>query len=267
VEGFDPASRAPDTRLPLVPGPRTPGHATGPTRTAAPVGPPEAAPPEAAPRDAAPRDAAPRDAAPRDGEPPGTDHGEPVDLGRWPVLDLPGMDPAHLLTLVTALDPRTAGADRNLGAVAGCEQVIRYLSALQVRHIAACAAHSDPVSDVKDAPTGAELTVAELAPMLGLSRGQATNRVTTAQGLVHDLPKLLTLVQAGTSTCTAPASSTTRCVRSWNPVPGSGTPCRTRSVSPPPPTPSPPAPSYGPRPAARSTSSTRALPNAATRRP
>jgi hypothetical protein len=120
-----------------------------------------------------------------------------VDLGAWPVLDVSSLDPADLVTLITASDPLTAGVQENLGVVAACEQVMRFISALQVRHIAGSVRHARPFSAVKGALTGAEESAAELAPMLGLSRGRATERVSTAEDLVNDSPKLLALVQAG----------------------------------------------------------------------
>jgi hypothetical protein len=107
------------------------------------------------------------------------------------------LPPARLLTLIQDYDPATAGADESLGAIAACEQVIRYLGARQVHFTAAAARASHPETLLRGAVTGSEATAAELAAMLALTRNQAQQRVNTAEELLSDSPKLLALVEAG----------------------------------------------------------------------
>jgi uncharacterized protein DUF222 len=120
------------------------------------------------------------------------------DLADWP--ETPTVSPVRLLDEVSRLDPLTVDERLSVGAAAACEHVLRYVTSLQLRFLARAARVGGPEDDPSvafDEVTGVDLTAAEIAPMLGLSRRSAQNKVTRALGLVTDLPKLVDLVAAG----------------------------------------------------------------------
>jgi hypothetical protein len=123
-----------------------------------------------------------------------------IGLADWPDIDLGSVSPVRLLGLVSAVDSATADDQESLGAVAACEQVLRYVTALQLRFVHRAVTAGGPQEDPDsrfDVVSGIELVAAELAPLFGLSKRSAQNKVSQAQALVADLPKLVERIEAG----------------------------------------------------------------------
>jgi hypothetical protein len=110
---------------------------------------------------------------------------------------------AELAVLVAEGDPGRAGVQECLGGVAVCERLIRFLGARQTRYLARASRLAGPSHPItgrdrgEEVFSGVELTAAEVAPVLRLSREQAQHRVAVAEYLTQDSPAVLSLVETG----------------------------------------------------------------------
>jgi hypothetical protein len=118
------------------------------------------------------------------------------------VDDLEGASPSYLLWRVQRGNPTRTSEEDSITLAFACERVIRHVSALQLRYLtrAVVSEHAVDMRDEKaryDYFTGIEVVGAEIAPMLGLSKVVAQQKVATACDLVRELPKIVALLEDG----------------------------------------------------------------------
>jgi hypothetical protein len=98
--------------------------------------------------------------------------------------DLEGASPSFLLWRVQRGNPTRTSEEDSIMLAFACELVIRHVSALQLRYLtrAVVSEHSVDMRDENaryDYFTGIEVVGAEIAPMLGLSKVVAQQKVAT----------------------------------------------------------------------------------------
>jgi uncharacterized protein DUF222 len=124
--------------------------------------------------------------------------GDEFGFADWPGADLATVPPVRLLALVQATGMRVRDQRQSLAAAAFCEQILRYVSALQLRFLVRASADPPPTSDQPpEVIRGDEAVAGEIAALFGLSPRTAQARVARARDLVTDLPGIVDLVQVG----------------------------------------------------------------------